>query len=130
MSFKATFTAGGKTYNVLDASYAMKQETDQTGRPSSVTRGGKITVTVEANNETDLHEWMMNSWERKDGKLTWIKRDSNATSKELNYNEAYMVDFKEGFNHADQTPATITFTISAKKLTIGNGSYENEWPIN
>ncbi len=127
MSFKAKFTAGAKEYNVLHASYSLKQETDATGRPSSITRGGKITITLEANGETDLADWMMNSWERKDGKLTWIKRDSNATQKELHYKEAYMVDFKESFDHSNETPATITFTISAIEISTGSATYKNEW---
>jgi hypothetical protein len=130
MSFKVKFKAGGKEYNVLEASYQLKQETDATGRPSSISRGGKITVTVEATGETDLYEWMINSWERKDGELMWVKRDNNATLKTLSYKEAYMVEFRETFDHQDKTPATITFTLSAKELSAGGGSFVNEWPVN
>jgi len=44
MSFKAKLKVAGKEYNVLSVSYALFQETDATGRPSTVTRGGKIDV--------------------------------------------------------------------------------------
>ena len=67
MSFKARLSVAGKNYNVLDCSYALHQVIDASGRPSSVTRGGKINVTVESTNETDLFEWMVNHFERKDG---------------------------------------------------------------
>lgn len=127
MSFKLKFKAAGKEANVLDCSFSLKQETDATGRPSSITRGGKITVTVEANGETDLFEWMTNNFERKDGSIVWVKRDNDATLKELNFKEAYMVDYKENFAHDDKQPATITFTLSAKEISMGSGSHANEW---
>ena len=47
MSFKAKLKVAGKEYNVLSVSYGLFQETDPTGRPSTVTRGGKIDITVE-----------------------------------------------------------------------------------
>ncbi len=129
MSFKLTFEAGGQKKNVLEASYGLKQETDVTGRPAAVTRGGKIKVTVEATGETDLVEWMMNNFERKDGNIKWIKRDNDATLKELQFREAYMVDYHENFDHDGPTPATITFTLSAREITVGSGSFKNEWPM-
>jgi hypothetical protein len=97
MSFKAKFKAGSIEANVLSASFALHQDTDATGRPSSITRGGLITVTVESNDKTDLFEWMCNSFERKDGTITYLKRDQDAKSKELKFSEAYMVDYSEVF---------------------------------
>ncbi|MEP6749578.1 MAG: type VI secretion system tube protein TssD, partial [Bacteroidota bacterium] len=90
MSFKATLNVAGKKPTVLSCHYSLKQETDATGRPSSVTRGGKITVTVEGNEDTTFFEWMCNSFERKDGSIVFLKRDSDATMKELKFKEAYL----------------------------------------
>ena len=82
MSFTSKFkTSSGKERNILSVEYAMLQETDPTGRPSSVTRGGKIHLTVEGTGETDLFEWMTNSFERKDGIIVFKKRNSHATLK-------------------------------------------------
>lgn len=53
MSFTSKFKVAGKERNILSVEYAMLQETDPTGRPSSVTRGGKIHLTVEGTGETD-----------------------------------------------------------------------------
>jgi hypothetical protein len=129
MSFKAKFKVSGKEYNVLDCSYALNQETDPTGRPSSITRGGKITLTVESTGETDLYEWMCNSFETKDGSVVFLKRDSDATLKELKFKKGYIVGFAETFLSTKENPMTITFTISAMELTMGNGTHKNEWPI-
>lgn len=127
MSFKAKLKVSGKERNILSIDYGMFQETDATGRPSSVTRGGKINITVEGTGETDLFEWMTNSFERKDGSIIFLKRDSEATLKELKFTEAYIVKYKEDFDASSATPLTETFTISAKEIELGNAKHSNEW---
>ncbi|MBB6370058.1 type VI secretion system tube protein TssD [Chryseobacterium shigense] len=127
MSFQAILKVSGKNYNVLNVNYGLFQETDATGRPSTITRGGKIEVTVESTGETDLFEWMTNSFERKDGSFVFYKRDSQSTLKELKFTEAYLVKHKEKFDSTGENPLTETFTISARKIEMGSGAYENEW---
>lgn len=127
MSFKAKLKVAGKELNVLGCSYALKQETDATGRPSSITRGGKITVSVESSGETTFFEWMCNNFERKDGSIVFVKRDNDATMKELTFREAYLVDYKEIFDNEGDTPITETFTLSAKEISVGSGTHINEW---
>ena len=127
MSFKAVLEVAGKKYNVLSVNYGLFQETDATGRPSTITRGGKIDVTVEGTGETDLFEWMTNSFERKDGKVVFFKRDSEATLKELKFTEAYLVKHRERFDASGDNPLTEVFTISAREIEMGTGKYTNEW---
>ncbi len=127
MSFKAKLNVAGKDYIVLHCHYALHQEVDSTGRPSSITRGGKITIGVESDGGTELFEWMCNNFERKDGKITFLKRDSDATLKELNFKEGYLVNFEEKFTSDNTNPMIINFTISAKEVALGNGTHKNEW---
>lgn len=127
MSFKAKLKVAGKDYNVLNVSYGLFQETDATGRPSTVTRGGKIEVIIEGTGSTDLFEWMTNSFERKDGSVQFFKRDSDATLKELKFTEGYLVKHRENFDSTGENPLTESFTISARKIELGSGAYENEW---
>ena len=127
MSFKTKFRVAGKDYNVLNISYNLMQETDPTGRPSSVTRGGIIEVTVESTGSTELFEWMTNNFERKDGSIVFIKRDTDATLKELNFLEGYMVKYKENFDADGKNPLTETFKISARAIKMGTGEHVNEW---
>ncbi len=128
MSFKAKFKVAGKEFTALNVSYGLFQETDATGRPSTVTRGGKIDIVVEGTHSTELFEWMTNSFERKDGSVVFYKRDSDATLKELKFTEGYLVKHKENFDSTGENPLTETFTISARKIEMGSGAYENEWP--
>jgi hypothetical protein len=128
MSFKATFKVAGKEFTALNVTYGLFQETDATGRPSTVTRGGKIDIVVEGTNSTELFEWMTNSFERKDGSVVFYKRDSDATLKELKFTEGYLVKHKENFDSTGENPLTETFTISARKIEMGTGEFENKWP--
>lgn len=127
MSFKATLKVAGKELDVMDVTYKMHQEVDASGRPSSVMRGGKITMTVESSEDTDLFEWMCNNFERKDGTITFYKRESEAKLKELKFKEAYLTDFEESFHIMNSDPLLITFSISAKEISMGNSTHINEW---
>ncbi len=127
MAFKAKLKVGGKEYNVLSCNYALSQETDATGRPSSVTRGGKIYLEVEATAETSFFEWMTNNFERRDGSIVFLKRDTDATAKELTFTEAYMVKYQENFDSTGSNPLVEKLTLSAREIGVGNGEHVNEW---
>lgn len=127
MSFKTKIKVAGKERNILNVNYAMFQETDATGRPSSISRGGQIEITVEGTGEMDLFEWMTNNFERKDGSIVFLKRDSDATLKELQFSEAYIVSYKENFDAEGENPLTETFILSARTIKMGTGEHVNEW---
>ncbi len=127
MSFKAKLKVGGKEYNVLSTNYGLSQETDATGRPSSVTRGGMITIEVESTSDTSLSDWVFNNFEMRSGSIVFLKRDTEATSKELNFTDAYAVKYVENFDAAGKNPMTEKLTISAREIAVGNGSHTNEW---
>ncbi|MBQ4804449.1 phage tail protein [Aquimarina sp. MMG015] len=127
MSFKAKLKVGGKEYNVLNCNYGLAQETDATGRPSSVTRGGMITIEVESTSDTSLSDWMFNNFEMRSGSIVFLKRDTEATSKELNFADAYAVKYMENFDATGKNPMVEKITISAREISIGNGEHVNEW---
>ncbi len=127
MSFKTKLKLAGKEYNVLSVNYGLLQETDPTGRPSSIARGGKIYLTVESTGGTELFELMTNNFERKDGSVVFVKRDSDATLKELKFEEAYVVQYKENFDSTGENPLTESIVLSARKVSMGTGEHVNEW---
>lgn len=127
MSFKSKLKVGGKELNILNASYDLHQEVDASGRPSSVTRGGTINLTVESTGDSFFFEWMTNNFERKDGSIQYVKRDTDAKLKEMNFKEGYLVKYREAFDATDGAPLTETFTISAKEISCGGGEHINEW---
>ena len=70
---------------------------------------------------------MTNSFERKDGSIVFLKRDSEATLKELKFKEAYIVKYQEDFDATGNQPLKETFTLSAKEIELGTGKHVNEW---
>lgn len=127
MSFKAKLEVDGKEYRVVNCDYSLKQFIDDTGRPSSTVRGGTINVSVESTDDTTLFEWMCDSYMRKDGKITFNKRDEDAKMKELEFKEAYMVSYKEYFDNVGSGAMLEQFSLSAHSIKMGNGEHENEW---
>ncbi|WP_268224861.1 type VI secretion system tube protein TssD [Sinomicrobium oceani] len=127
MSFKAILNVGGKQVNILNVNYDLAQEVDATGRPSSVTRGGRINLTVESTGDSFFFEWMTNNFERKNGTITFIKRETNAKLKEVNFVEGYLVKYRENFDASGYNPLTETFTISCRELSCGGGEHVNQW---
>jgi len=129
MSFKATFKVDGKEYRVLSCNYALHQDVDITGRPSSVARGGIVNLVAESTDDTSLFEWMCDSYMKKDGTVTFNKRDENAKLKELQINEAYMIKYEESFDDTGTGAMTQKFSLSARSIKMGDGEHENEWAI-
>lgn len=129
MSFRARLEVAGRKYNIINVNYSLAQETDPTGRPSAQIRGGRIEITLRSTNETRFFEWMTNSYEKKNGKVVFTKKDSNTPLKELNFTDGYVVKYKEKFDSLGLGRSTITetFTISAKAISMGLGEHVNEW---
>ncbi len=129
MSFKAIFKVDGDEYRVLKCSYSLHQEVDKTGRPSSTTRGGIVNLTIESTDNTSMFEWMCDSYMRKDGTITFNKRDEDAKMKELHITEAYMISYEESFDDAGSGAMIESFSLSARSIKLGDGEHENEWAI-
>ncbi|WP_461532064.1 type VI secretion system tube protein TssD [Sinomicrobium sp.] len=127
MSFKAVLKIGDKQINVLRVNYDLAQEVDATGRPSSVTRGGRINITVESTGDSFFFEWMTNSFERKSGSIVFLKRHTDAKLKEVKFTEGYLVKYRENFESTGYNPLMETFTISCRELSCGGGVHENMW---
>ncbi|WP_303822161.1 type VI secretion system tube protein TssD [Apibacter mensalis] len=129
MSFRARLEVAGRKYNIINVNYSLAQETDPTGRPSAQIRGGRIEITLRSTNETRFFEWMTNSYEKKNGKVVFTKKDSNTPIKELNFTDGYVVKYKEKFESLGlgRSSITETFTISAKAISMGLGEHVNEW---
>lgn len=129
MSFKATLSIdGGTAINLLHCSYALRRDTDPTGRPSSGLYGGTVQFELESTDDTSIVEWMSDPYKMKGGTVTFNKRDEDAKMKELKFEDAYVIQYAESFDSTGENPMTISFVVSSKKLTVGNATHENEWP--
>lgn len=115
----------GKSHPVQSFSYSLRQHTDHTGQPASETMGGEIHITLESTKDNEFLEWMCDSFMRKDGKITIMKTEEEGKLKEFEFKEAFMTSFSESFGESGN--GSITLSISAKEISMGNATHANEW---
>ncbi|PTS94628.1 type VI secretion system needle protein Hcp [Pedobacter sp. HMWF019] len=129
MAFKTRVTLGSKEYDVLQCSYSLNRDVDAKGRPSSGVYGGTIHLEVESTEDTSVIESMVNNqYKAFAGTIVFKKGEEDAKMKELHFEDAYIIQYNEGIAVNDNTPMTLSFVISARKLKIGNAEHTNDWP--
>jgi hypothetical protein len=129
MSFKASLSIGGTKYDVLHCSYSFRRDVDSKGRPSSGIYGGSVDLEIESTDDTLILESMLNNqYKAQTGTVTFQKRDEDAKMKELSFEDGYFVEYGENLDVTGTEAMTIKFTVSARKLKIGNAEHENDWP--
>ena len=129
MAFRADLEMNGKTYRLLHCSYALNRDVDPTGRPASEVKGGTITFEIESTEDTSIWDLMIAQFKSTDGSIVFKKRDEDAKMKELKFETAYVVALSENFDSTGGNPMSLSFTLSAHKLSLGDSKLENEWPI-
>lgn len=124
---------GYEDREVISVSYKFNQEIDVEGQPTGTTRGGVITVKVKSTDagNTDLLDWVCDSYLAKDGTITWPRRDGS-TMKTLAFKDAYCVGYEETFDASNSQLQNEVITITCRQLTVtGKGSvqYDNHWAL-
>ncbi|MBL7728211.1 MAG: hypothetical protein JNM68_11010 [Dinghuibacter sp.] len=129
MAFLAKLTIDdGDEMNVLNCSFRFTQNTDATGKPTSIPHGGYVTLVVESTKATDLFDWMINPTGTKNGTVTFYRREMASKLKTLEFTDAYCIDYQEDFDHKGEHPMQISFTLSAKTIKVNDSKFKNNWP--
>lgn len=63
-----------------------------------------------------------------EGKIVFKKTDEDAKMKEVEFKNAYVVNYKETLDVNNDVPMTIDVTFSAEEIIIGDASLDNRWP--
>lgn len=118
---------------VISVHYQFNQQIDVEGQPTGTTRGGIVTVKVKSTDagNTDLLDWVCDSYLAKNGTVTWPRRDGS-TMKTLTFTDAYCVGYEETFDSTDSQLQNEVITITCRQLTVtGKGSvqYDNHWAL-
>lgn len=129
MSFRAHLELGGKEFDVLYSEYTFSRDTDKKGKPASNVYGGRVTIEIESTEDTTVVESMLNSqFKAINGKLIYKKTEEDAKMKQVEFNNSYLVYFKETLDVTGEVPMKIRFTISAEEIVIENALINNRWP--
>ena len=115
---------------IMYVRYELNQQTDVEGQPTGTTRGGKIYFKVKSNDDgnTDLLEWMCDTYMSKSGTISWPNRQGGEM-KHLDFKEGYMVEYAETYDNKNEVQQYEEFTISAKEIQVGNARHNNRWTI-
>lgn len=127
MTFLSELKIDEGIYTVLDCTYNFDQSIDKNHKPSSVARGGKITLVIESRGIVNFLKWMTEHVNAKDGKITFYKRDQMARLFDLSFTKAFCIDYTEHFHHDSDEPMQIKMTISTKDMTADNALFGNKW---
>ncbi len=129
MAFKATLKMGGKEFDILHCNYAFRRDVDNKGRPSSIIYGGTVQVVIESTEDTSLLESMVNNiYKAQNGSVIFKKSDEDAKMKELQFTDAYIVQYTESLDVTGRSPMSISFTLSARTIKVSNAELVNDWP--
>lgn len=71
---------------------------------------------------------MVTQFNPHNGTIEYKKGDEEAVMKELNWEQGYIIKFKETADVEGKKAMVIDFTVSAKILKIGNAVFEQSWP--
>lgn len=127
----ATLNADGiQEREIMFVRYELNQQTDVEGQPTGTTRGGKITLKVKSKDDgnTDLLEWMCDTYMSKSGTLSFPNRQGGEM-KHLDFTEGYCVEYAETYDDSNTVQQYEEITISAKTIQIGNAIHNNRWTI-
>ena len=128
MSFLAKLELNGEEINILDCSFSFRQDTDQTGKPSSKPQGGQISLLIESTSKTDFLDWSISPTITKNCKITFFRKDNVSSLKNVEIIDAYCIEYSEHFNAQDSMPLQIHLILSAKEISIKGTTFTNNWP--
>lgn len=113
--------------NVLRCSYRFNQEIDVTGKAATIALGGTIKLTLASINHSGLFEWMINTFQKKNGKITFIRYDTMSKLKTLEFENALCVEYHETFDPAGEHPILLNLTLSAHTVKMEDTVFQNNW---
>jgi hypothetical protein len=131
MSFSAALIIGTKSYTVRRFNWGVHQNTDVVGRPDARVQGGRLQVELDSEPDEMLHHWALDDTKRMNGEVVVFSADNRfSLRKTIRFEDAYCVGLSKQFDgSASDQGMTMTLTISANKLSSGEVTLDNKWPV-
>ncbi|UFH52057.1 type VI secretion system tube protein TssD [Spirosoma sp. KNUC1025] len=94
MSFKATLTVEGKSFDVLQCAHFLKQKSER-GKVTSGVRGGAITLILDSTEDELLGSWATSPTAKKSGEIVFERIDQRSALQKLEFEDAYAIFYFE-----------------------------------
>lgn len=130
MSFTATLVVQGESFNVRRFSWGVSQNIDVLNRPDAQVQGGQLQIELDSQPSDLLHFWALDDTKRFAGQLQVLEANSRAVRKTIDFADAYCTGLSKNFDGSGNTQSmTMTLNLSANKLTSGEVTIDNKWPL-
>jgi hypothetical protein len=130
MSFNAALILDSKEYTVRRFRWGVQQNTDIVGRADARVQGGQLEVELDSEADEALHHWALDDTKKMSGELVVYAADNRLSRrKTITFEDAYCVGLGKRFDgSASEQGMTMTLTLSANRLSSGEGQINNNWP--
>lgn len=130
MSFSSAFIVNNKSYSVRSFMWSVQQRTDAMGRPDARVQGGQLVVELDSEADETLHHWGLDDTKKMSGELVVFSPDNRLSRrKTIKFTDAYCIGLGKRFDgSASGNGMTMTLTLSANRLNIGEVELDNNWP--
>ena len=124
------FVFMGNKYVVEKFNMNFRQDVSEyKNRPDSFTYGGCINVTLSGFLDPSLDEWFSQTYSTRDGEIYFFPNMPKITDSSLLtifFKDAYCTACKKELD-VETSGVLTTFTISPRRIKIGNEDFENKW---
>lgn len=136
MALQGQININGRTYGIVECEYEFSQIVDDTGKPTTRTKGGIITFVMPATCDDDqfFYKWMFDKTLVYSGsfKFCVFSNDNQKRYKTVEFTNAYCVGLKDNFNDKDSKLMYSKVTLSAEVIRVGTGFldsafFSNSW---
>lgn len=130
MSFSAALIVNSKSYPVRRFIWGLQQNTDVVGRPDARVQGGQLQIEMDSEADETLHHWALDDTKKMDGELVVFAADNRfSRRKTIAFQDAYCIGLGKRFDGSSSGQGmTMTLTLSANRLHVGEVELDNNWP--
>jgi len=119
LSAKLSIQGINETIDVIECDFGFQQEADYSGKPSARPSGGLLNLVIESTQLDSLVNWMISSTEKKDGEISFFRKENESSFKKVSFKEGVCISYHESFNSYNDFPMTTAITISSREVKIG-----------
>lgn len=131
MSIQSKLIVDDRVSNVLKWNFAFDQKADYNNRPSGKPIFKGISITLEADKNTDLMEWMISPNMTKQFELHLTPTTFISKTRKLLFNDAHCIEYKLNYNSDTKRPLSIELFITAAgfKDSLTGAEHSEYWRV-
>lgn len=127
-AFKTEFECAGEIFDVRWFKFGVTRGTNNVGKVTTTTQGGKLQVRVASSSINKLAETMVVCEHTPfNCKIVIYEGESTGVMKEITLEHCVMTGYTENFNADSDEEASTMVEITANMTTIGNAQLLSNW---